>query len=436
MFFRKIKQQNHELKAELYALSQVEESIESDMLRLTLDEGGNVISANTLFQSDILLPLEEIKGKHIADLVPLQARDTRHFHLMSDAIRQRKHWNGALQILKGNGEEAWLRAILQPILSAGGGIKHIVIYASELTRTIAMSREQEDLINALHRSTAVIEFTLDGIILDANSNFLASMGYEKTKIVGQHHRIFCESSEASSPEYRAFWQRLGQGEFVSDRFKRIDSYGNVVWLEASYNPIYNAHGELYKVVKFATVITDQINREIAIAEAADIAHEVSTETGQQTTQGKQVIDSTIEKMEELTKVMEKANAGIQALYEQSQKINELVGSINGIAAQTNLLALNAAIEAARAGEQGRGFAVVADEVRQLASRTSQTTEEIVAVVSENLTLTGNAVHLIEQGLSQASETLTLSNKAGQMMSDIRKGAEKVDMAVGSFTKQL
>ncbi|WP_248616616.1 methyl-accepting chemotaxis protein [Photobacterium halotolerans] len=184
------------------------------------------------------------------------------------------------------------------------------------------------------------------------------------------------------------------------------------------------------------MITDQINREIAIAEAADIAHEVSTETGQQTTQGKQVIDSTIEKMEELTKVMEKANAGIQALYEQSQKINELVGSINGIAAQTNLLALNAAIEAARAGEQGRGFAVVADEVRQLASRTSQTTEEIVAVVSENLTLTGNAVHLIEQGLSQASETLTLSNKAGQMMSDIRKGAEKVDMAVGSFTKQL
>ncbi|UTV29601.1 methyl-accepting chemotaxis protein [Photobacterium atrarenae] len=437
MFFnRSVQQENQKLKEELHALLQVKESLEADMFRVTLDTHGNIVSVNSLFQTEMKLRSDEVNGRHITSLVPESARNTPHFQLMSGAVKQGKHWNGALQLQKGNGEEAWLRSILQPILAPTGGIKHFLIYASELTRTIKSSREQEDLIKALHRSTAVIEFSLDGVILDANQNFLDSTGYDKSQILGKHHRMFCDSAEVHSAEYAAFWQKLARGEFVSDRFKRFDKYGNVVWLEASYNPIYDANGELYKVVKFATVITDQINRENAISEAAEIAHEVSATTGEQTTQGNQVIESTIGKVGELASQMADANEGIQALNTQSQKINELVNSIDGIANQTNLLALNAAIEAARAGEQGRGFAVVADEVRLLASRTSQTTEEIMAVVSENMKLTENAVHLIEQGLAQASEALDLSKEAGQVMHDIRLGAQKVDEAVGSFAKQL
>ncbi|UXI02974.1 methyl-accepting chemotaxis protein [Photobacterium sp. TY1-4] len=437
MFFNKsVQQENQRLKEDLHALLQVKESLEADMLRVTLDTDGHVVSVNARFQDEMKLRADAVKGRHITALVPESSRSTPHFKLMSDAVKQGKHWNGALELDKGDGEAAWLRSILQPIQAPKGGINHFLIYASELTRTIKASREQEDLIKALHRSTAVIEFSLEGVILEANQNFLTSMGYKKSEIIGKHHRMFCEHSEVHSPEYTAFWQKLGRGEFVSDRFKRIDSYGHTVWLEATYNPIYDANGDLYKVVKFATVITEQINREIAIAEAAEIAHEVSATTGEQTTQGNQVIESTIGKMGELASQMADANEGIQALNAQSQKINELVSSIDGIANQTNLLALNAAIEAARAGEQGRGFAVVADEVRLLASRTSQTTEEIMAVVSENLKLTENAVQMIEQGLAQASEALELSKEAGQVMRDIRMGAQKVDDAVGSFAKQL
>ncbi|UXI02022.1 PAS domain-containing methyl-accepting chemotaxis protein [Photobacterium sp. TY1-4] len=437
MFFNRSAQQEHQkLKNELNVLSQVKSSLESSMLRLTLDSHGVILSANSLFQQETQLDEMVIQGKHITDLVPEKSRNTLHCQRMAEAIKKGHHWNGAIEVRKNNGDVAWLRAILQPIVESDAIIRHIHIYASELTRTITTSREQEDLIKALHRSTAVIEFNLDGTIVDANENFLASMGYQKSQIIGQHHRMFCETSDAKSLAYEAFWQKLGRGEFVSDRFKRIDSYGNTVWLEASYNPIYNAHGELYKVVKFATVITDQVVRENVIAEAAGIAHEVSTETGLQTSQGMEVIEATIHKVEELASQMTRANEGIQALNTQSQKINDLVTSIDGIAGQTNLLALNAAIEAARAGDQGRGFAVVADEVRQLASRTSQTTEEIVAVVSENLSLTENAVTLIKQSLLQASEALQLSNEAGQVMNDIRLGAEKVDEAVGSFAKQL
>ncbi len=131
-----------------------------------------------------------------------------------------------------------------------------------------------------------------------------------------------------------------------------------------------------------------------------------------------------------------ASKGICELDVQSAKVAELVDSIKGIADQTNLLALNAAIEAARAGEQGRGFAVVADEVRQLASRTSIATEQIIDVVSENKQLTEAAVSVIESSLEEAQRALQLSNDAGSVMNDIQSGAKQVVDAVRKFRRSL
>ncbi|MGP3372582.1 methyl-accepting chemotaxis protein [Escherichia coli] len=117
-------------------------------------------------------------------------------------------------------------------------------------------------------------------------------------------------------------------------------------------------------------------------------------------------------------------------------VANLVESIRGIADQTNLLALNAAIEAARAGEQGRGFAVVADEVRQLASRTSTATEEIIDVVGDNKKLTEQAVALIEQSMQKAQQALDYSTEAGQAMNNIQTGAKQVVDAVSQFNDNL
>jgi len=190
------------------------------------------------------------------------------------------------------------------------------------------------------------------------------------------------------------------------------------------------------VVKFATAITEQMQREFAISEAANVAFNISQETGEQARKGNEVLDSTVNAMNELTAQMGNASAGIKDLDEQSQKVADLVKSISGIADQTNLLALNAAIEAARAGDQGRGFAVVADEVRQLASRTSSATEEIVNVVVENRKLTENAVQLIEAGQEKAREALEYSTQSGQAMGEIQSGANEVVNAIGQFTKRL
>ncbi|MCK7632761.1 methyl-accepting chemotaxis protein [Shewanella oncorhynchi] len=141
-------------------------------------------------------------------------------------------------------------------------------------------------------------------------------------------------------------------------------------------------------------------------------------------------------MQELSEQMEDASAGIAALDKQSQIIGTIIKSISGIADQTNLLALNAAIEAARAGEQGRGFAVVADEVRHLASRTTKATVEIIDVVLQNQKLAEQAVKIIEQGKVQAHHALELSAQSGSVMVEIQDGAKKVVSAVGQFTNHL
>ncbi|MCK0164474.1 methyl-accepting chemotaxis protein [Marinobacter sp. S6332] len=169
---------------------------------------------------------------------------------------------------------------------------------------------------------------------------------------------------------------------------------------------------------------------------AEVASDISRKTGEDASAGLSVIESTVRTMNELSAQMDEASKGIAALDHQSAKVFELVESIRGIADQTNLLALNAAIEAARAGDQGRGFAVVADEVRQLASRTSSATEEIIKVVSENKKLTEEAVAQIASSQDKTGQALTFSNDAGQVMNEIRAGAQQVVDAVGQFKINL
>ncbi len=436
LFNRSLVKENEALKKELHSIKQMHDSLGKEMLTMKLDSRGLVSSVNSLFCKEMKYESHNVEGCKLTDMVPPKERSTGHYQRLSHALKDGKHWNGALQLQKGNGEESWLRAILQPIYDTDKQLQYFLLYASELTQTIRASRDHEDMIAALLRSTAVIEFDLDGHVLTANDNFLRATGYKKEEIVGKHHRIFCEPEIYNSPEYEEFWRELKRGNFISDRFKRIDKYGNIVWLEASYNPIHNNHGELYKVVKFASVITEQMNRERAISEAAHIAYETSQSTDTQAAKAQVVIQDTIQTMEDLEQQMIHACQGIKDLDELSKKVSDLVGNISGIADQTNLLALNAAIEAARAGDQGRGFAVVADEVRELALRTSKTTSEIVDVVSKNQKLTENAVGLIENGQLRAKDGLQLSNDAGIVIADIQDGAKKVVGAIEEFHQKL
>ncbi len=436
MFNSHLKQINKQLEARLAMQEEVRENLDKEMIIIQLGSDGRIERVNELFHTELGYRPGDVEGQALTQLSPPDLTRDPHQSRALSAIRERRHFSGALRLLGKDGRHVWLRSVVVPMSDVQTGKQQLVIHSSNLTRTIEASLENESLVKALLRSTAVIEFNLDGTVITANDLFLRGMGYNLAQVVGKHHRMFCTSEESASEAYRQFWEQLRRGEFVVNRFRRIDSAGRDVWLEASYNPIIDLHGKLYKVVKFATVITEQVNLEQAVAKAANLAYSTSLQTDASASKGREVIRDTVEVLHRLASAMENATQSIQALDEQGKAVETIVAAISGIADQTNLLALNAAIEAARAGEQGRGFAVVADEVRQLASRTSKATQEIVAVVQQNQTLASGAVDVITRSRELADQALALANDSDAVIHDIQNDAECVVAAVSQFSSQV
>jgi methyl-accepting chemotaxis protein len=436
MFNSRIKKQVSTLSAELITLKHFHDALMNEMLSLSVDSELRISDANAKFCAAIGYSADELIGKPMASFVPTYVATMPCFRDFKAAAANGTAVTDNYRFISKNGSLIWIRATWSPLKDEQGRLIALKCLATNVTQEINKARENESFINALLRSTAVIEFDLSGHVLKANQSFLKEMGYSTEQIVGKHHSLFCDPKFAATEEYRAFWKRLNNGEFVADRFKRINSRGEEVWLEATYNPVHDTQGQLYKVVKFATVITDQVRREAEINVAAGTAFEISQRTDVSAQRGAAVINDTVETMNGIADQMLSASHGMEALGKQSLLISTIVQTIGGIAQQTNLLALNAAIEAARAGEQGRGFAVVADEVRQLAGRTSTATEEIVAVVQQNQKLVDDVVRDMGSTRSQAEQGLSLANQAGSVIVEIQEGARQVVGAVQRFTHQL
>ena len=436
MFNGQLKKQLEEQAAELSLLRQLRDQMGATMLSITLDTEFRMVAVNQKFAKTLGYNVEQLQGRLMADIVPAYVKNLPCFHNFRAAVSQLAPVSDDYRFLRTDGSLAWLHIDWYPILDAHGKLLHMSGYAREVTKELQLAKENEAFINALLRSTAVIQFNLDGTVVSANDQFLQGMGYSLKQIVGKHHSMFCTPEEASSQQYKTFWQTLNRGEFVANRFKRIDSTGRDVWLEATYNPVYDTEGKLCKVVKFASVVSDQVAREEEVREAASIAYDVSRKTDTSAERGAVVVKDTVATMQRIAEEVESATQGIEALGQQSHLISSIVQTIRGIAAQTNLLALNPAIEAARAGEQGRGFAVVADEVRQLAGRTSAATEEIVSVVQKNQALVDEAVREMANSREQAAQGLSLANQAGAVIVEIQDGAKQVVSAVGRFANEL
>lgn len=237
-------------------------------------------------------------------------------------------------------------------------------------------------LGAISRSQAVIEFGMDGRIQTANDNFLVTMGYTLPEIQGQHHRIFVDPVERESSDYEAFWRDIRGGNFTSGHFRRIRKNGTDVWLQATYYPIMDRTGKPYRVVKFASDITQLIQ---AQQKTGKIAEDVASSIHQLTQTVSDIsknVNQTANLVQNTEEYVRSAVDMVRHLKQSSADIERVVEAIRTLAEQTKLLALNATIESARAGEAGKGFAVVAKEVKELSQQTSQATSSIEASVNE------------------------------------------------------
>lgn len=436
MFKSKTKIELQAARAKIALLQQTLDAIDAETLTLSLDSQKRVTKVNENFLKMMSFSQSSLIGRNFDELVPDYVKQLDCYQNLQSAIDNMGHISGLYRLTRGDGREASLQGYWHCLKDTDGQLVRVDFMGTDVTQIADDVKENSDIIDALLRSTAVIEFSLSGAVLTANDRFLNAMGYCLNQIQGKHHRMFCELQESNSPAYEQFWAKLNRGEFVADRFKRVDGRGQTVWLEASYNPVRNTRNELYKVVKFATVITDQVAREEDINQAASVAFSISQRTDISAQRGAAVVSETVETMRRISIEVSSASQGIEALGKQSLLISSIVQTIGGIAEQTNLLALNAAIEAARAGEHGRGFAVVADEVRQLAGRTSKATEEIIIVVQQNRKLADDAVQGMANSSAQAEQGLSLANQAGEVIVEIQEGAKQVVSAVGQFANQL
>ncbi|MBN0980705.1 PAS domain-containing methyl-accepting chemotaxis protein [Pseudomonas hygromyciniae] len=408
------------------------DAIERSMAVIEFDLQGNVLRANDNFLKTMGYRADQVVGQpHRLFCTQAFARSADYGQLWTQ-LRNGQFQSGTFERVAADGHSVWLEASYNPVRDQAGRVVKIVKYALDVSARMQAESEANAKLEAIDRAMAVIEFNLDGSIITANQNFLQRLGYSLAQIQGKHHRLFCKPELANSQEYSDFWHRLNQGELFSGQFERITHAGQTLWLEANYNPVYDASGRLCKIVKFASDVTAMVEKHAEDAQSATQAYHISLQTREIAEKGAEVIQQTASGIHDIAADIESSSSLIAKLGERSQQITTIVNTIRAIADQTNLLALNAAIEAARAGDQGRGFAVVADEVRQLAARTSGSTAEISSMIEMIQSETRQAIDSMDNTRERAAQGVDLANQAGTVILQIREGTSDAVRAVSMF----
>ncbi|HYF53489.1 MAG TPA: PAS domain-containing methyl-accepting chemotaxis protein [Salinarimonas sp.] len=365
------------------------------------DLSGVILDANDNFLQAVGYDRAAVVGQHHSIFMDPDEARSPAYAAFWERLSRGQYESGEFRRLARGGREIWLQASYNPIFDMMGRPFKVVKYAADITGERLRSADFAGQIDAINKSQAVIHFDMEGRIVEANGNFLDAMGYRREEVVGQHHGIFVDRAHAASREYGEFWGSLRRGEFRSAVFKRVGKNGREVWIQATYNPILDMNGRPFKVVKYATDITENMNARTAAVDAAD-----------QTLRNVQAVAAAAEQMSasvrEITVNMGRSKQAVDqihgharaadqsttALRQAAESMDGVVQLITKIAGQINLLALNATIESARAGEAGRGFAIVASEVKNLANQTTAATSRISEQIEAMQTVSATVVETL------------------------------------------
>ena len=356
---------------------------------IQFDLTGKIITANRNFCDALGYELSEIRGQHHRIFVEPAEAQSEEYKVFWARLARGEFDRKQYKRIRKDGSEMWIEASYNPVFRGGKPFK-VVKFATDITDMKARAIEDAGKLDAISRSQAMIEFHPDGEIITANENFCAAIGYDLREIVGKHHRMFCQADYAASPEYEQFWKDLARGEHKAGEFMRIGKGGREVWIQAAYNPIVDISGKVFKVVKFASDVSERMGAIAALG------------------------------------------AGLQALadgnLEQSLD-TPFVPTMEGTRRDFNA-SIATLREAMRAvGENARAINSGSDEIRSAADDLSRRTEQQAASVEE----TAAALNEITKGVSDSSRR---AQEAGALVAQTRANAERSGEVVRSAIEAM
>jgi methyl-accepting chemotaxis protein len=361
------------------------------VIEFTLD--GTILTANENFLRAIGYSLSEVQGKHHSMFVEPASRDSAEYQAFWAKLGRGEYDAGIYKRIGRGGKEVWIQATYNPIFDTVGKPLKVVKFATDITQQKLRMADYEGQIASISKAQGVIEFELDGTIRTANSNFLNVMGYALDEVKGKHHGMFVTPAYRESAEYRSFWAKLGRGEYDAAQYKRIAKGGREVWIQASYNPIFDPNGKPFKVVKYVTDVTQQVvmsqQLQAAVAETQEVV--------------KAAVDGDLS-----------ARIPTQG---KSGEIEALCRGVNTMlqATMTLITSVKAAVLEVQSG---------ADEIASGNSDLSQRTEEQASSLEQTAAS-------MEEMTSSVKQTADNADQANQLAVAARQQAEKGGVIVGS-----
>ena len=385
------------------------EAINRSQARIEFDLDGKILDANENFLSAMGYTLAEVKGQHHSLFVtPEEKASPAYKQFWADLGRGEFSRGQYLRLGKG-GKEIWIQASYNPILGAGGKPVGVIKYAFDVTEQKNRLADLEGQRAAIDKAQAVIEFDLTGKILTANQNFLSVLGYSLAEIVGQHHRLFVDPAERETPAYRSFWERLGRGEYDAGQYRRIGKGGKEIWIQASYNPILDAQGRPYKVVKFASDITATFKGKQLEAAVKETSAVIDQAKGKDLT-GRVPLDGKTGEVATLC-------AGVNDLLDT---LAEVVGSVRDISARIDAASLKITSDSQQLAERTEANAASLQQ-------TAATTEELAASVKHSA---GNSKMAVQLG-NEASE---VAARGGAIVTEAVAAMGRIEQASSGISE--
>ncbi|ODT51152.1 methyl-accepting chemotaxis protein [Devosia sp. 63-57] len=369
---------------------------------------GTIITANDNFLRAMGYELVAVAGQHHSMFCPPEVVQSAEYKTFWGELAKGKVYSGVFKRLAKGGREVWIQASYNPVLDSAGRPVKVIKFATDVTEQSERAADHAAQISAISRVQAVIAFNLDGTVIDANDNFLTTVGYGREEVVGQHHSMFCDPAYVRSDDYKRFWAQLRAGEFVAAEFQRFGKGGREVWIQASYNPIFDASGRPIKVIKYATDISERKRAEGIIAALTDsLARMAKGDLGG------------------------RIDTAFTGQYEQlRQAFNRSLGQLEGIV--VDLRQASRALRTAT-GEILAGANDLSERTtRQAATieETSAAVEQVSVAVADNAKRANSASERARLLATNATEGGTVMGSATQAMQAIEASSAKISNIIG------